>query len=56
VIFRVVPDEFDVDPLIEETERMLDPLARADSGILFMLPVTRTVGVPGASWSSRRYG
>lgn len=45
LLFSVVPDDFNVDRLVEATERVLGPLDRPDSGILFVLPVVRAVGL-----------
>ncbi len=45
LLFSVVSDDFDVDRLIEATERVLGSLDRPDSGILFVLPVRRAVGL-----------
>jgi hypothetical protein len=47
LIFSVVPDDFDLDRLIQATERVLGPLSTPDSGILFVVPVTRTAGLRG---------
>lgn len=49
LVFSVVPDDFDLERLIQATERVLGPLTAPDSGILFVVPVTRTVGVRGAA-------
>lgn len=45
LLFSVVPDDFDIDRLIEATERVLGPLDCPDSGILFVVPVVRAVGL-----------
>ena len=45
VIFSVVPDDLDLDRLIEATERVVGRLDTPDSGILFVIPVTRAVGL-----------
>lgn len=45
LLFSVVPDDFDLERLIEATEDVLGPLDRPDSGILFVIPVTRAVGL-----------
>jgi hypothetical protein len=50
LVFSVVPDDFDLDRLITATERVLGPLRAPDSGILFVVPVTRTVGVRGVDY------
>ena len=52
LVFSVVPDDFDLDGLIAATERVLGPLTAPDSGIFYAVPVTRTVGVRGADFSS----
>jgi hypothetical protein len=44
-LLSVVPDGFDVDGLIEVTEQELGPLDSAASGILFVVPVSRAVGL-----------
>ena len=51
LVFSVVPDNFDLDGLIAATERVLGPLTAPDSGIFYVVPVTRTVGVRGADFS-----
>lgn len=45
LLFSVVRDDFDIDRLIAATEHVLGPLDRPDSGILFVLPVVRAVGL-----------
>jgi hypothetical protein len=45
LIFTVVPDEFDLDHLVEETERILGPLQDEHSGFMFIIPVSRVVGL-----------
>ncbi len=45
LLFSVVPDGFELERLIEATERVLGPLDRPDSGILFVIPVARAVGL-----------
>lgn len=52
LVFSVVSDDFDLDGLIAATERVLGPLTAPDSGIFYAVPVTRTVGVRGADFSS----
>lgn len=44
-IFSVIPDDFDLDTLVAETEAILGGLDDPDTGILFTLPVTRTHGL-----------
>lgn len=44
-LFSVVPDDFDVDRLIEAAESVLGSLDGEHSGILFVVPVTRVVGL-----------
>jgi hypothetical protein len=46
-LISVVPDSYDVENLIRATERVLGPLTSPDSGILFIVPATRVVGVRG---------
>jgi nitrogen regulatory protein PII len=48
VLFSVVADDFDVDILVAAAERVLGPLTDPDTGILFVVPVGRVVGLqPG---------
>ncbi|MBL8096561.1 MAG: hypothetical protein JNL73_20460 [Anaerolineales bacterium] len=44
-LFTVVPDGFDVEGLIAATEAVTGPLDQPDTGILFVVPVTRTRGL-----------
>ncbi len=44
-LFTVVPDGFDVDGLIAATEAVTGPLDNPDTGILFVLPVSRARGL-----------
>jgi nitrogen regulatory protein P-II 1 len=44
LLFSVVADNFDVEGLIAATESVLGPLSDPDTGILFVLPVSRVVG------------
>lgn len=44
-LFSVVPDGFDVDALIAATEAVTGPLDAPDSGILFVVPVSRVRGL-----------
>jgi nitrogen regulatory protein P-II 1 len=44
-LFTVVPDGFDVDGLIAATEAVTGSLDAPDTGILFVLPVTRVRGL-----------
>lgn len=44
-LFSVVPDGFDVDGLIAATEAVTGPLDAPDSGILFVVPVSRARGL-----------
>lgn len=44
-IFSVVHDEFDLDALIEATEKIIGDLAGPDTGILFVLSLERAVGL-----------
>jgi nitrogen regulatory protein PII len=48
-VFSVVEGEEKVDQLIEITEAILGDLDKPDSGVLFVLPVARVVGLYGAS-------
>jgi len=45
LLFSIVPDDFDLEALIAATERVLGPLDEPDTGILFVLPVSRVVGL-----------
>ncbi|MEX0788400.1 MAG: hypothetical protein WD040_06330 [Anaerolineales bacterium] len=45
VIFSVVPDSFDMNALVRATEKVIGRLDTPDSGILFVIPVTKTVGL-----------
>ncbi len=49
-IFSIVDDDFDLDGLVAVTERVLGRLSEPETGILFVAPVTRVVGLrrPGA--------
>jgi hypothetical protein len=48
LLLSVVADDFDLDGLIRETERVLGPLADPGTGIMFVVPVVRVVGLqPG---------
>ncbi len=44
-LFTVVPDGFDVDGLIAATEAVTGSLDAPDTGILFVIPVTRARGL-----------
>jgi nitrogen regulatory protein P-II 1 len=46
-VFSVVDDEFDLDRLVAVTERVLGRLSEPETGILFVTPVTRVVGLRG---------
>ena len=46
-IFTVVDEESMVDRLIEVTQEIVGDLEDPDNGLLFVLPVTRAVGVHG---------
>lgn len=45
LLFSIVADDFDIDHLIRETEALLGRLDTPGTGILFVLPVTRAVGL-----------
>jgi nitrogen regulatory protein PII len=49
LLFSVVGDDFDLEPLIRATEGVLGPLAEPDSGILFVVPVTQARGLRTSS-------
>ena len=44
-LFAVVPDGFDLDGLVAATEGITGPLEEPDTGILFVIPVTRVWGL-----------
>lgn len=44
-LFSVVPDDFDLEGLIRETERILGPLEDPETGFLFVLPVLEVRGL-----------
>jgi nitrogen regulatory protein P-II 1 len=44
-IFSIVDDDFDVDGLVVLTEKVLGRLSEPETGILFVTPVTRAVGL-----------
>ncbi|HRF47940.1 MAG TPA: hypothetical protein PLC98_09970 [Anaerolineales bacterium] len=44
-LFTVVPDGFDVEGLIAATEAVTGSLDEPDTGILFVLPITRVRGL-----------
>ncbi len=43
-LFSVVPDDFDLERLIQETERILGRFEEPDTGFLFVLPVLEVRG------------
>jgi hypothetical protein len=45
VLFTVVPDEFDLDRLVEETDRLAGGFDTPHSGILFVLPILTVRGL-----------
>ena len=51
--FTVVEDEALVDRIIKVTQAITGDLDEADSGVLFVLPVTRAVGLHGAQKRAR---
>lgn len=53
LLFSVVPDGFDVDAVIAATEKVTGPLDDPDTGILFVVPVTKTRGIHLRSKSNR---
>ncbi len=52
-LFTVVEDEAQVDRIIEVTQAITGNLEEPNSGALFVLPVTRAVGLHGAQKRSR---
>lgn len=53
-IFTVVDDEALVERLIEVTENIVGDLEEPDNGFLFVLPVSRAVGVRGGQKRSSK--
>lgn len=53
-IFSVVEGEEVVDRLIEITEEILGDLNKPNTGVLFVLPVSRVVGLHGAKERAQR--
>ncbi len=51
--FTVVEDEALVDRIIEATQSITGDLDEANTGVLFVLPVTRAVGLAGAQKRTR---
>lgn len=45
MVFSVVEEDFDLEALIEATEKVLGRLDEDENGILFVVPVTRTAGL-----------
>ena len=52
-IFTVVEGEEKVDQLIEVTRAIMGDLNQPHSGVLFVLPVARVVGLPGGQARAR---
>jgi nitrogen regulatory protein PII len=46
-MFTVVENEEKVDELIEATQKIIGDLNNAHNGVLFVLPVSRVVGLRG---------
>jgi hypothetical protein len=44
-LFSVMPDDFDLDNLIARTEEQIGSFNEPGSGILFVVPVTRVLGL-----------
>jgi nitrogen regulatory protein PII len=44
-LFTVVPDEATVDRIVAATERVVGDLSRPNSGFLFVVPVSRALGL-----------
>lgn len=44
-LFTVVPDEATVEAIIAATERVVGDLSRPDTGFLFVVPVSRALGL-----------
>lgn len=45
MIFSIVPDDFDVEALIDGAQSVLGPLDQPRNGILFVIPVSHVVGL-----------
>ncbi len=43
-LIEIVPDDFNIDGLVEATEKITGPLSDPETGILFVLPVSRVWG------------
>jgi len=55
MLLSVIPDDFELDRLIAVTEAVLGPLEDHNTGILFVVPVTRVVGLkPGSAAPTKR--
>jgi nitrogen regulatory protein PII len=52
-LFTVVEDEEKVDEIVEATRRILGDLEQPNNGVLFVLPVSRVVGLHGAQARAR---
>jgi nitrogen regulatory protein P-II 1 len=52
-LFTVVPDEATVDRIITATERLAGDLLQPNSGFLFVVPVSRAVGLQKQSDAKR---
>jgi nitrogen regulatory protein PII len=44
-VFTVVPDEETVDRVVQATEALLGDMCNPDTGILFVVPVSRVIGM-----------
>jgi hypothetical protein len=53
LLMSVVDDSFDVDGLVRATEGVLGPLSDPGTGILFVVPVARVVGLQPQQASDR---
>jgi nitrogen regulatory protein PII len=54
-LFTVVDSEEKVDQLIEATQKIIGDLNNAHNGVLFVLPVSRVVGLRGGQERAKGY-
>ena len=52
-LFTVAPDEATVDRIVAATEAVLGDLSLPNSGFLFVVPVSRAVGLRKQDWPKR---
>jgi nitrogen regulatory protein P-II 1 len=56
LVFSLVPDGFDVDAIAAITEQVLGPLSNPGTGILFVIPGVRVVGLQPAQGQGGEVG